>query len=106
MRELRGLLQYATHAEDGFLVKRAANDLQSKRQAILVQASRQRKARKPSKAGGNGEYVVQVHGDGVVLVFADSESRRRRCGGQDDIAFLIGPGEVAGDESTNALRLF
>src|SRR5439155_13896679 len=56
--------------QDRLLVQGLADELEAEGEAFGVEAGGDRHRRQAGEAGGDGEDVVQVHGDRVVRLFA------------------------------------
>ncbi len=91
--------------EQGGFLEVGRQELQADGQALLVEAAGQAEAGDAGQAGGQGEDVLQVHGQGVVHVLAQAEGGGGGGGGGDEIHLLEGALEVLLDQGADLLGL-
>ena len=72
---------------------------------VLVWPQGTENAADPGERGGDGVDVGEIHGHGVVDLFAEAEGWGRGHGGDDDVAGLEGLEEVSGEEGADLLGL-
>src|SRR3990170_282387 len=99
------LLIGVRHFEDGGLIERLADELESDRQPGLGEPAGDGDAREARQVDRDREDVREVHLERVLGLLPELERRRRLGGGGDHLTPFEGLLEVPPDQRPNLLRL-